>query len=265
MSEETMFGKATFTSDDLGTGGGLHDDVDGVIVLARFKLEEWRDKNGNISPNAKPAIVCEIVRQFEDGTDESQYPIKYSVGTPDYWKPSADGSSVYKAKSDKTKFNKNYGFGKLVEKILGIGAGNLLADGAITGLVGHSFHWLNEPELDKDGKEKKNDKGYVITTPYPSRYIGKATPASGTAKAAPAGTPVAAKTSEGMVEVLKGFVMETVAAGPKTTKELFVAANKNADVKAVVPVSQIMTLLNGAKLYEDGTLVNDKGTVSLAG
>lgn len=255
---EELFGKATFTTDDLGEGGGLHDDVDGTIIAAKFELEEWKDKNG--TPHGNPSVVCSISRQFDDGTAD-MYPTKYVVGTPDYWKIAPDGLSLFKAKSESSKFNKKYGFGKFVEKVIGIGAAALLADGTIAGLTGQAFHWLNEPDIDKDGKEKKNEKGYAVTTPFPSRYIGKAAGQPQANKPTPAGV----KSADTMIGALREFVVNTAVEGAKTPADLFKLASKDPGLKAAIPLALIMKMLQSPDLLATGELSNVEGKIGLAG
>jgi hypothetical protein len=246
---------------EFDAGGGLHDDEDATIVSAKFELEEWKDKSGQASSKAAPAIVCNIIRQFNDGTQDN-YPLKYSVGGPDRWAPSGDGMVLNRVKTDKPyNVHQDSAFGKLCQAMIKAGAGDVLKSASLKDWHGQAFHWLNVPLTDKDGKVIKDAKGYEKFRPEPSRYIGKQQVVSGApSPGVPSqAVPAAANPGDAQVETLQQFAAAAITAGgPLDVNTLFLKANADAQLKKSIPVATIMKLLKGEQMYGgEGFLFND--------
>ncbi len=137
---------ASLKPSDHTEGGGLLEDVNGVIKEAMFAMNTY---NGKVSPGA-PSILLEI---DVEGDVFSQY---WSVGSHEAWMPTDDGTGL-KAIGKETALRTNSNAGILLKSLVDSGfPEDDLGDG-IAALVGLQAHFIRVPAPKRPGL-KQSDK-----------------------------------------------------------------------------------------------------------
>jgi len=256
-------------------GGGLIDDVDVTIDKARFELFDY---NGTVIPGV-PALALHMTDP--EGEEVVQY---YSMGKPEDWEPSEDGTTL-EAIGSATAIRMTSNGGILLKSLIDAGFPVDKLGDDISSLDGMKAHVIQIPAPKRTGiKEKPRADGKVyektilvigeiLTLPWEedeekpkSKAKAKAKPkakAKAKAKAKPEAEEVeeeagdddvGAKAVAAILEILED-------AGTVTKKELpakiFQVMKTDPDRNAVVKlVFDDEFLAEGPWEYDDGTLVS---------
>lgn len=176
MSDEKFlnpFDPANFLS-----GGGLWDGKTVTITGSKFGLYYLVNGQGEAVKDRDTGEqivkrVWEVTGIADD--DEKERVERYSIGS---LQPSADGEYFTKPDGSYGQLHRNCDAAKFAAGLIGGGFDvNLLFD-AETGrakasaLIGARVEFKAEDQLDKDGKPKKNKKGYTMQNFYPVKFIG---------------------------------------------------------------------------------------------
>jgi len=182
-------------------GGGLVDDVDGIIKESLFVAYDYNGKSKDPAPCIKLTVDV-------DGDEHTQY---YSMGTTKDWIPSEDGKQLIKAGSaNSIRLTSNGGI--FLKALVDAGFPTDKLGDDITVLEGVKAHFIQIPEPERKGitrtkeQQDKIDKwgpktilvvSEIIELPWDKKEAKtKKTPGSTTAtKSAAAPTKTATKTA----------------------------------------------------------------------
>lgn len=260
-------------------GGGLLDDADVEILLARFTT----GYGSNSSGAGAEATTLKLVLKDGDGTEHEQF---YSCGNG--FVPSETGDEATAGKElvpvgDKTAPSGNSNMALVVNSMINAGLPeDLLDSGDISAIEGTKGHVNRIPEPKRaglparEGARKDQPRTVLVFTTItglpgeaPKAGKGKVTtmakPATGAAKPT-AAAPSAAEGGDELTEELTGFLLEVVgAAGDAGLKKvqivqkLFAAIPKdNANKKALVALAgkdEVLSTIGDGMFEYDGKSV----------
>ena len=129
--------------DDFGEGGGLLDDVDGIIVDAKAVMYDYGGKQDPV-----PGALLKV----DTGADEP-VPQFWGIGSSNDWEPNADGTG-FKPIGKKTQIIKNSNLGLLIASAINSGFPKSKVKNDLTVFVGMEAHFesiaVERKGLDKD-------------------------------------------------------------------------------------------------------------------
>lgn len=167
-----------FDEESFGSGSGLWDGKTVTIISAKATLDPLTNGDGTPVIDAetgKQAIrnVLELIGIADD--EEKERRETYSAGG---LVPTADGSGFQRVDGTPGRFHKKCEVALLSSRIKegGFDLG-LLWDAAnerqnVRALEGARFVFTATERLDKDGKVKKNKKGYTMQKFWPGKFVG---------------------------------------------------------------------------------------------
>lgn len=124
-------------------GGGLLNDVDGVIKAAEVVMYDYNGK----SPVESPALHLTIE---VDGEDHEQY---WSVGQARDWAPSKDGKCI-EALRGQTGLNRGSNAAILLQSFVESGFPEDSIEDDVTCFVGLDAHWIRVPAPERPGLKR---------------------------------------------------------------------------------------------------------------
>lgn len=223
--------------DDFVTSSGLLDDADVTILSARF---------GHFTYPGGDTTTTALIVSVED-QDGKKHEQTYSVGDPEKFTPSEDGSQVF-LQGSATKINSASNFATFITSLVNAGVDrNLFSTGNITVLDGMKLHVLAQPQKDRSGKEVKNAKGYTRTILLASKLL--ALPGAAPAKAASkpaAGAPKAAAGKKAAATTAAPEVSETVADKVVLYVAKAAAGEKDGSIARMKVATPVFRLTNAA-------------------
>ena len=253
-----------YDSDNFIAGGGLWDGKTVTITSVVAKREIMKRGDGTPvldNQTGEPIIKNNLeIRGIADGEENERYE-QYSIGS---MIPTADGNGFTKADGTPSPVHKSAEAAKFFD---GVKAGGfnvgLLWDAAtgkssLSALVGARFVFRAEAKLDKDGKAKKNNKGYDQNRFIPSKFVGfsqTVKAGNGTINAGVADA-LKAKATETVLAVLAGAENHTV-----TRVEL--VRKVGAALAGDADSSKIIALVTRDEFHKDQSWKRDGASYSL--
>jgi hypothetical protein len=239
---------ATFDPEGFAVGGGLLDDADVLVKSARF--QHFTYPSGEVT-----TALMAILEDAESKVHEQVY----SVGDPEKFAPSEDGSKVLLT-GTANSINAKSNFAQFVKSLIDSGVPRTLFQTDNIGVLdGLRIHVVGVAQKDKDGKVIKNAKGFDRTLLLASKLIAlpgekpaaapktaapKATkaatgaPATASAPAAPAAGPVSQEIADKAVQYIAQVAVKQGGSVPraKVSALVFQAAMVAKDTdKASLP------------------------------
>lgn len=260
MSEHKKIGNP-FDEANFVSGGGLWDGKTVTILTAKCIIDRLTNADGSAVINERtgqPATKNVLAITGLADEDEAERRETYSAGG---LVPTADGEGFLKPDGTPSPFHKGCEmahFSKLI-KDGGFDTSTLWDEEAqrmrMSRLVGTRFIFKGEQTLDKDGKPKKNKKGYDVLKFYPVQFVGmKAGAATVTATESTAN-----ELRDKAIEVVLGILTE--AGGKVGRAELVrkVSAAMAGDVRC----NKILALVTRDDFHKDVPWTRDATSFSL--
>ena len=171
MSEQKVLGNPFEEENFVGGGGGW----DGRIVTVTAAVAKLHTLQNAVDKDGKPIIknVLEITGITDD--QDAEWHEQWGAGG---LVPLADGSGFVNTDGSPGSFHKNCEMAKVNKylKAAGFDMGRLWDAEKqrqnVNGLVGARFLMKGEVVVDKEGKVKKNKKGYEVQRFYPVKFEG---------------------------------------------------------------------------------------------
>ena len=185
MSEHKKIGNP-FDEANFISGGGLWDGKTVTILGAKCIIDRLTNADGSSVINdrtGEPAVKNVLAITGVADEEEAERRETYSAGA---LVPTADGDGFVRPDGTPQAFHKGCEMAKFSKSIKdgGFQIASLWDDEAqqmrVSRLVGARFVFKGEPTLDKDGKPKKNKKGYDVMKFYPVQFTGMKAGATGT-------------------------------------------------------------------------------------
>lgn len=228
---------ATFDPEGFAVGTGLLDDADVVLKEVGFQHFDYNGKG-------KATTALRVLMEDAEGKSHEQY---YSVGDPQKFAPSDDGSKVLLT-GTATGINSASNFAQFAKSLINAGVPRtLLQTDDIRVIAGLKIHVNAVAQKGKDGAVQKNDAGYDRTLLLATKLIALPgeKPAAGKGKAGSKATaaPAAAEApSEAIADKVVQYVAQVAKASggsvarSKVSALVFQAAMKAKDAdKTALP------------------------------
>lgn len=197
---------ATFDPEAFAVGGGLLDDADVLVKSARFQHFSYPGSN---------EVTTALMTILEDAEGKI-HEQPYSVGNPEKFAPSEDGSKVLLT-GTANSINAKSNFAQFVKSLIDAGVPRtLFQTDDIRVLDGLRVHVVAVAQKDKDGKTIKNAKGFDRTVLLASKLI--ALPGEKPTAAAKTTAPKGTKAATGAPATAKAPAAP--AAGVEVTQEI---------------------------------------------
>jgi hypothetical protein len=262
MSEHKKIGNP-FDEANFVSGGGLWDGKTVTILTAKAVIDRLTNADGSSVINERtgqPATKNVLAITGIADEDEAERRESYSAGG---LVPTADGDGFIKPDGTPSGFHKGCEmahFSKCI-KDAGFPIASLWDEEAqhmrVGRLVGARFVFKGQPTLDKDGKQKKNKKGYDVLKFYPVQFVGMK---AGSGATTSAGESSAADLREKAVEVVLGIL--TAAEGGKVGRAELVR-KVSAAMAGDQRCNKVLALVTRDDFHKDVPWTRDATSFSL--